>query len=136
MLSKQCTRCKLTKPIADFCKNIRRKDGLQAACKTCMNISYNSSRKKNQIRYQQVAKDRYAANTKRIRAWKEDKGCILCSEKFGPCLELHHLDPAQKEFDPSEGSNKSWESFLIEAAKCVLLCANCHRKVHAGILTL
>lgn len=133
---KICTRCKLEKSVTEFCKNVRRKDGYQAACKSCMNVSYTNSRTKKQGHYLQVAKVRYAANTTRIREWKEARGCMFCSEKFSPCLELHHLDPTTKEFDPSEGSTKSWETFLKEAEKCVVVCANCHRKVHHGILII
>jgi len=133
---KKCPRCKVEKAVSEFCKNANMKDGLQCACKSCMNDSYTRSRKKDQIRYQQVAKDRIAANTLRIREWKEAKGCMFCSENFGPCLELHHLDPTQKEFDPAEGAQKSWKTFLKEAAKCVVVCANCHRKVHHGVLTI
>jgi hypothetical protein len=61
---------------------------------------------------------------------------MCCSEKFGPCLELHHLDPTLKEFDPAEGAGKSWNAFLVEAEKCVVLCANCHRKVHHGVISI
>ena len=131
---KVCTRCKEEKAVSEFHKHKRSKDGLQPACKQCMNVSYNASRKKDQERYQQVAKDRNARNTQRIREWKSEQGCKCCGEDYAQCLELHHLDPTEKEFDPSAGSIRSWESFLKEAAKCVVLCANCHRKVHGGII--
>jgi hypothetical protein len=101
-----------------------------------MNSSYKSSRSKKQNHYNEVAKRRRDANTARIREWKSAKGCWKCGETYAQCLELHHTDPTEKEFDPCEGSEKSWETFLAEAAKCVVLCANCHRKVHGGLFTL
>lgn len=101
-----------------------------------MNESYTRSRKKNQQHYQQVEKERNVRNTQRIREWKSDKGCMVCGEKFAQCLELHHLDPSTKEFSSAEAFNKSWETFIVEAEKCVVLCANCHRKVHAGNIIL
>ena len=133
---KTCSRCKVEKEVSEFCKCARMKDGLQSACKSCMNDSYTRSRQKDQQRYKQVAKDRTTANALRIRKWKEERGCLFCSENFGPCLELHHLDPTQKEFDPSDGRHLSWKTFLKEADKCVVVCANCHRKVHHGVLTI
>lgn len=48
-------------------------------------------------------------------------------------LEFHHLDPATKEFGIStDGIARRWDKIEAELAKCVLLCANCHREVHAG----
>ncbi|HET8567370.1 MAG TPA: hypothetical protein VFM93_00100 [Candidatus Limnocylindria bacterium] len=52
-------------------------------------------------------------------------------------FEFHHRDPAEKEFGVSEdGIPRSWEKVLAELAKCVMLCANCHREVHAGVRDL
>ena len=50
-------------------------------------------------------------------------------------FDFHHLDPSQKDFQIKTG--KAGLSKLIkETDKCALLCANCHRLVHAGQLTL
>lgn len=133
---KICARCKREKEYSSFCKCKRLADGYQSACKECMNSSYTKTRQKYQERYQQVAKDRYKANTQRIREWKSAQGCIVCNETYAQCLELHHTNPAEKEFNPSEGYAKSWETFLVEAAKCVVVCANCHRKIHGGVIVL
>jgi 5-methylcytosine-specific restriction endonuclease McrA len=49
-------------------------------------------------------------------------------------LEFHHLDARSKEFGISvDGIPRSWARVQAELAKCVLLCANCHREVHAQI---
>ena len=133
---KVCTKCGSEKPFEEFHKQASRPDGLQPACKACMNIAYNTSRKKKQEHYQAVAANRYAKNTARIREWKSEQGCKLCNETYAQCLELHHLDPTEKDFDPADGAVKSWETFMKEAAKCVVLCANCHRKVHGGVLVV
>lgn len=64
-------------------------------------------------------------------------GCALCGEKEHCCLSAHHIDPKTKKF--SIGSSKEWitvEMMIEELKKCVCLCENCHRKVHAGIVTL
>lgn len=51
-------------------------------------------------------------------------------------LELHHLDPKKKDpsFRMTRISPINFGKLAGEAEKCILLCANCHREVHAGIL--
>ena len=54
-----------------------------------------------------------------------------------PVLDFHHLDPSQKSFhvNKREGSTYQWDKVWAEMKKCVLLCARCHREVHAGLIT-
>lgn len=47
-------------------------------------------------------------------------------------LDLHHIDPEEKEYTIREHL-KSFEKMLPELNKCELVCANCHREIHAGI---
>ena len=60
--------------------------------------------------------------------------CCKCGyNKCIKALEFHHLNPTQKEFALSkQGHTRSWEKIKIELDKCVLLCANCHRELHAN----
>lgn len=44
-------------------------------------------------------------------------------------LEFHHRDSKTKEFGVGN-FNRSWERLVAEAAKCDLVCANCHRRRH------
>lgn len=84
------------------------------------------------------------AVTKRRKKLKtmlvEYKGgqCMICGYRRSPdVLEFHHVDESKKEFGLSiRGLTRSWERMRTEADKCVLLCANCHREVHAGIVQL
>ena len=64
--------------------------------------------------------------------------CQICGyDRCVEALEFHHLDPEQKEFGiSSKGYARSWERVKREADKCIMLCANCHREFHAGILQL
>lgn len=133
---KTCSKCNQDKPLTEFHKQTRSKDGYQPACKSCMNVAYNNSRKKKQGHYQEVARQRQQKNVDLMREWKESRGCQICGENFGPCLELHHTDPSNKEDHPSGLISNSFQAFLQEAEKCVVLCANCHRKVHHGALTI
>jgi len=64
--------------------------------------------------------------------------CEICGyKKCFDVLELHHQDPSTKEFGLGMGGlTRSWSRVKAEADKCIMLCANCHREVHAGIVQL
>ena len=65
-------------------------------------------------------------------------GCALCGySRSMAALQFHHLDATAKEFQISQrGVTRSIAAARAEAAKCVLLCANCHAEVEAGLATI
>jgi hypothetical protein len=78
------------------------------------------------------------AHRRRLKAKAiEYKGgkCTLCGyDRCNAALEFHHLDKAAKGFGLAKGGRiRSWESILKELDKCILICANCHREVEAGV---
>lgn len=87
---------------------------------------------------------RWEAVSRRRRKVKailvEDAGgaCRLCGYRtFVGALQFHHPDPKTKAFAVSrDGITHSLSRTQEEARKCVLLCANCHAEVEAGIATL
>jgi 5-methylcytosine-specific restriction endonuclease McrA len=62
--------------------------------------------------------------------------CYFCGySKHLGALEFHHINPGEKEFAVNLSNlGKSWERCFAEANKCVLICANCHRELHAGLI--
>jgi hypothetical protein len=78
------------------------------------------------------------ARRKKVRQMAvEYKGgkCEICG--YNRCieaLEFHHKNVFQKDFGISEkGYTKSWESVMEELDKCIMICANCHRELHAKL---
>jgi hypothetical protein len=61
--------------------------------------------------------------------------CILCGyDRHVGALEFHHLDASQKRMSVSrDGVALSLRAAREEAAKCVLLCSNCHAEVEGGV---
>ena len=60
--------------------------------------------------------------------------CVICG--YDHCiinLGFHHVDPNEKSFQLSMNTTKALDDYRAEAKKCVLLCANCHGEVEAGI---
>jgi hypothetical protein len=64
--------------------------------------------------------------------------CRICGfEQYVGALQFHHVDPATKAFALGRrGVTRSLARAREEARKCVLLCANCHAMVEAGLLDL
>jgi DNA-binding CsgD family transcriptional regulator len=62
--------------------------------------------------------------------------CECCGyDRAIEALEFHHRDPKEKDFSPS-GKSVSWERMRKEIDKCVLVCANCHREIHCGLIEI
>lgn len=64
--------------------------------------------------------------------------CNICGyNKLQNALEFHHIDPSQKSYGiASDGTCHDLEKDLAEVKKCILVCANCHREVHANFYTV
>lgn len=64
--------------------------------------------------------------------------CQICGySRCAEALDIHHRDPSLKKFGISvDGNTRSWERVKAEIASCILLCANCHRELHAGVTQL
>ena len=65
--------------------------------------------------------------------------CGICGySRCQDALDLHHLDPIQKDFSFGKirANPKAWEKIVNELRKCVLICCICHRECHAGMQTI
>jgi len=120
--SKICPRCKTNKPMTEFYKRNREGNrGLGSWCKFCMS---------NQVLVRQRKYKQLAVDSKGGK-------CTECGfKKYAGALEFHHTDPTQKggdinHFTKNPLTNKET---IAELKKCTLLCANCHRMVHAGLI--
>ena len=64
--------------------------------------------------------------------------CIFCGyHRTMAALDFHHIDETRKSFSLStRGLTRSWTKISEELEKCVLVCSNCHREIHAGLIKL
>ena len=81
---------------------------------------------------------RHDENKRLLTERKEQTPCASCGE-YHPscCMDFHHLDPSIKEKQISKMlSANSWIKIEEEMSKCILLCSNCHRKIHNNLQSL
>ncbi len=82
-----------------------------------------------------VAKRRRKIKTLAIE-YKGGK-CQICGyNKYPSVLDLHHITGEKKFGIGDKGYTRSWEKVKAELDKCVLVCANCHRELEAGVTQL
>lgn len=70
-------------------------------------------------------------NMENFRLMKSSLKCSKCPENHIACLEFHHLDSKTKSGNIGQLARK-WclKRLMEEISKCIILCANCHRKEH------
>ncbi len=108
---------------------------------------------KNKEKQKEWARQYYAKNEERkenvrltglkrhreIREWmteyKSNLKCEKCPEDHSACMDFHHEDPGKKEITIAKAIQHRWsrKRILKEIEKCIVLCANCHRKLHASV---
>lgn len=88
-----------------------------------------SWQERNREKFKKMVRDRELRVLKEFEEWKTTLQCSKCSEKHVACLEFHHLDPEQKDTNISNLRNSKKKRDL-ELKKCIILCSNCHRKLH------
>lgn len=62
------------------------------------------------------------------------KCCICGYNKCTSALEFHHINPEEKEFSIGGNTNVGFLRAVEEIKKCILVCANCHREIHEGLI--
>ena len=133
---KQCCICKETKPFTEFDKARNIKDGYQRYCKLCrknvVTVRHYAKRKDHILEREYAKRKRQA---QQFKEWKSNFKCAMCPEDEVVSLDFHHLNPSEKEFELSKMMLQySLKRLQEEAKKCIVVCKNCHAKIHAGLV--
>lgn len=130
LYTKICTKCKKEKSLSEFSKN-------RAECKECAveirRLYYLGI--KDTDKYKQKNRLGVKKARQKIRDYintiKQNQKCLYCQESDIRCLDFHHNDPNIK----TEAVSKMIRTASLlnvqkEIEKCIIVCANCHRKIH------
>lgn len=130
MINKKiCTSCKQEKNINEYSLN---KGKHREKCKTCLQKYMKEHYEKNKqtyINYSKVSNQNYYNWFKNLKSTLK---CEKCGENHIATLDFHHTDPSQKEFEigVAKWNKMAKHKLLNEISKCIVLCSNCHRKLH------
>jgi len=92
--------------------------------------------KKHYLKNKKYYKNKVSSRKKNLHMWfqnyKKNLSCKMCGENFLACLDFHHLNESEKDFNVAYMalSGYSKERIKKEIDKCIVLCSNCHRKLH------
>lgn len=134
-MSKTCRVCQSDQN--GFYKDSSRKDGLENLCKVC---SVKKTGKYNKEHPEWFSNELRKGRAKRLSKARQfvidyltSHPCIDCGEKDIVVLEFDHVSGIKIENISNMMSN-DWpiEDIKSEIAKCVVRCANCHRKKTAN----
>jgi hypothetical protein len=104
-------------------------------------VKYCSNACKQKAHYNRHVKDNPNTTYSQFKRGYERKmelmntiGTCSCSKcgynKNLAALQFHHLDNKEFSLDIRHIANSSMSRLLEEAAKCIVLCANCHAELH------
>lgn len=135
-MKKRCSYCSKVKLITDFWKNSTREDKHQSLCRECQKYiakKYykNKNHKKKHaktVKTLKISKIKFLKNV--LKDYLVRHPCVDCGERDPNVLEFDHVSKEKKNKTISAMvlSGIAWEKILREIEKCVVRCANCHRK--------
>lgn len=129
---KKCTRCKKQKPTAEFppCRLAYGRVGSLGKCRACKNAYEREYYRTNQKRQDCVRSNKRANNKitqEFVRQYLLSHACVDCGETDPVVLEFDHVR-GKKRANISKLKKISLEAVKNEIKKCVVRCANCHRR--------
>lgn len=132
---------------------------MSSRCKACVNLIAKLKRSTDPDKYRayhkekskewydrtrennpQKLKNRFDYSLDRRRKsksfWVQKFGgsCLHCKGIFPDAVyEFHHTDPSSKDKTPAQLFVHKYSIIEKELAKCIMLCANCHRIEHENL---
>ena len=125
MIEKHCNKCN---KISEFSPKGK-------MCRECNKEYQRQHYQKNKDYYRSKSGEHKRKIRKEVDKLKEAGSCSVCKKSYpAPVMDYHHLGDKSLEVSHMISNSMSREKVFAEIDKCVLLCANCHRLTHAGLV--
>lgn len=123
---KRCARCGEVKPIEEFTRSPKNRDGRHSYCRACQHAHYIE----NGVRHRANVRRTSAARLARMRdlvVSAMSEGCVDCGIRDIRLLDFDHVrgtkhDSVSRMIRRGRGEGV----ILAEIAKCEVRCRNCH----------
>lgn len=132
-MERACTKCNIVQPIENFPWKNQLLGRRHSVCKTCTaersKRLYNED-KQSQIERVRINNQRYRQTAREyVLEYLSSHPCSNCGETDPRVLEFHHEGEKENEVSRLMGRGASLDALIAEISKCIVLCANCHRKL-------
>ena len=115
--TKICLGCKSRLPITEFNKRASSRDGMQTKCRPCHS------------KVKVIGRDR---RKKTVFDYLLSHPCVDCGEKDPIVLDFDHIRDKKYNICTMMTQYHPIDKILEEIEKCVVRCANCHRRTTAA----
>lgn len=130
---KTCCTCKETKPESDFIKRGNRTGSWCKECKRAYDRAYWAKTKHTRLTRKSANQRKISErNIKYIWRYLQQHPCIDCKESDPIVLEFDHIDNKEANVSDLARHYASIDRIQREINKCVVRCANCHRRKTAS----
>jgi hypothetical protein len=130
-----CSRCEISKPVAEFNFRNRAKGVRHIYCRECGNEFTRSHYRRNRRQYIERS---MRANVRRREFMRETKSrpCADCGVQYPYyVMDFDHRVGEEKVFEMNRVSYVTLGALKREIEKCDVVCANCHReRTHQRII--
>ena len=118
MALRECRECGYASDnLEDFRKARNSKYGRDNLCSKCAS---------------NAANERLRKRKELIDDIKRGRPCEICGHSFPPCaMDFHHKHKSEKSFNIGNAKGVPLETLMKEIQQCMLVCACCHRILHA-----
>lgn len=129
---KQCATCGEIKPESEYNWRNKLLGKRWGTCRECQ--------RKQQANWYENNKETHKKNMYQQRLSKQEEGreyvwnylmthpCVHCGESDPQVLEFHHVEQKRSSVTRLMRNGYSVEIIQSEIGRCIVLCANCHRK--------
>jgi hypothetical protein len=125
---KRCCTCKQIKPLSEFNRMTRSKDGRQGSCRECNKAYHYAHWDRHMAQINARNRRMRRENRQRMVNLLRQSRCADCGEDDIVVLEFDHLRDKRWNIGAMISRNCEWARILEEIAKCEVVCANCHRR--------